>query len=375
MSTERDRLRLAYFVPPSRHFAGIERVVHEIATGMVEAHSDVLDVHVLFASDYNERLLDHTAYVLHILGVDRLRRLAVALRSRVAAESIDILVCPQVEASTIAWCATRGLDLQYFVPHLHGNPRLEEEDGTRRTKAAFALFRRIVAGRSAGLLAVSPSLARYAAEHLAPGSEVVFARNPVRDLVEVAERPPPGDRFRLLCVGRLSRQKGQDVLLRALARARSDLPPVELSLVGTGAQEHALRALCSRLGLDDIVDFVGYTSDPTEYFRAADCLVLPSRWEGFGVVLVEALHFGLPLLAADCEFGPADVVTDPRIGELVAPDDEHALADGLKRAVARTRSAADESARREAATAYTRAEATRTQYEALRRLVTALPAR
>lgn len=375
MPTASERLRLAYFVPPSRHFAGIERVVHEIATGMVEAHSDVLDVHVLFASDYDERPLDHTAYVRHVLGVDRLRGLVVALRSRIAAERIDILVCPQVEASTIAWCATRGLGLRYFVPHLHGNPRVEEEDGTRRTRVAFALFRRVVAGRSAGLLAVSPSLARYVGEHLAPESQVIFARNPVRDLGGVGEGVAPGDRLRLLCVGRLSHQKGQDVLLRALALARPELPPFALTLVGTGAQEHALRALCTELGLDDVVDFAGYTSDVTEHFRAADHLVLPSRWEGFGVVLVEALHFGLPLLAADCEFGPADVVTDSTIGELVAPNNEHALADGLKRAATRPRSSADVSARREAAAAYTRTEATRTQYEALRRLVTELPAR
>jgi len=374
-STSR-RLRLAYFVPPSQHFAGIERVVHEIASGMVEHYGDILDVHVLFASDYDEPLLASTRYVRHVLGVDRLRGLAAALRRRVAAEDIDILVCPQIEASVIAWIATRGLRLPYFVPHLHGNPRLEEAEGTRRTKAAFALFRRVVAARSAGVLAVSPSLARYAAAELAPTRDVVFARNPVREMgTELREHPADGDRFQLLCVGRLSRQKGQDILLRALALVRADLPPMTLALVGTGPEEASLREACTRLGLDDVVEFIGYTSEPAAYFRAADCLVLPSRWEGFGVVLVEALQTGLPLLAADCDFGPADVITDARIGELVAPNDEQALAEGLKRAAARGCDARGDAFRREAAKAYGLDEAIHSQYDALRRFVTVLPGR
>ncbi|MFC5141981.1 glycosyltransferase [Actinomycetospora rhizophila] len=376
VTSTRTRLRLAYFVPPSRHFAGIERVVHEIASGMVERYGDVLDVHVLFASDYDEPLLASTRYVRHVLGVDRLRGLAIALRRRVAAEDVDILVCPQIEASVIAWIATRGLRLPYFVPHLHGNPRLEEADGTRRTRAAFALFRRVVAARSAGVLAVSPSLARYAATELAPTREVAFARNPVRAMGTKLREPSTDDaRFHLLCVGRLSRQKGQDILLRALALARADLPPVTLTLVGSGPEEASLQEACTRLGLDDVVEFIGYTSEPEAYFRAADCLVLPSRWEGFGVVLVEALQTGLPLLAADCDFGPADVITDARIGELVAPNDEHALAEGLKRAAARGCDGEGEVFRREAAKSYGPGEAVRSQYDALRRFVPLLPGR
>jgi glycosyltransferase involved in cell wall biosynthesis len=286
-----------------------------------------------------------------------------------------VLVCPQIEASTIAWLATRGLRLPVFVTHLHGNPRLEEDEGTRRTRVAFTLFRHVVSRRVSAVLAVSPSLARYAAGAVTRHTPVHFAKNPIRELGAAGARSPRGDVFRFLSVGRLSRQKGQDILLRALALARPDLPPVSLTLVGTGAEEAGLRLLCTELGLDDIVEFAGYTPDPADHFRSHDCFVLASRWEGFGMVLVEALHFGLPLLAADCDFGPSDIVTDAAIGTLVAADSPEALAAGLQRAVLRDPDVREDGVRRAAAAAYGRAEATAMHVQVLRQIVATTPAR
>ncbi|WP_158657471.1 glycosyltransferase [Blastococcus saxobsidens] len=364
---------MAYFVPPSAHFAGIERVVHEIATGLVEAHGDVLDVHVLFSTGYDEPLLADTRYTRHVLHVERLRGMVRSLRRHVAALGVDVLVVPQVEASVIAWTATRGLRLPAFVTHLHGNPRIEEADGTRRTRLAFAAFQHLVSRRIAGILAVSPSLRDHAAQAVTRAAPVHFVRNPVRDLPEDVNREAAQDVFHFLTVARLSRQKGQDILLRALALARTDLPAVRLTLVGSGPDESDLRRLARELAIDDLVDFAGYTTDPTVYYRSADCFVLPSRWEGFGVVLVEALAFGLPLLAADCEFGPADVISSPRIGDLVPVEDVTALAEGLRRAVRRARIPEDEALRREVASAYSRPAASEDHFDALRRIATSRP--
>lgn len=354
MSTPRRR-RIAYLVPPSAHFAGIERVVHEIATGLVEAFGDRLDVHVVYASRYDEPVLANPAYTMHVLDRNRLRELLGSLRRSMAAIEADVLVCPQVEASVVGWVATQGRRRPALVTHLHGNPDLEERDGTRRTRLAFRVFRSLVRRDLAGALAVSPSLAAHAGRHLTGMRPVHFVPNPLRDLADsdLTAGRPPGP-FRFLCVGRLSRQKGQDILVRALASARADLPACTLTLAGTGDAEPALRRLVAELGLEDIVDFAGYRSDPTPLFERADCLVLPSRWEGFGVVLIEALHFGLPVLAADCDFGPADVLDEPVKGRLVAPDDVEALAAGLVAEVARVSTTADRTRRRRSVDPYRR---------------------
>jgi glycosyltransferase involved in cell wall biosynthesis len=375
MSGVEPRVRVAYFVPPSENFAGIERVVHEIATGLTEAYGDVLDVHVLFASDYDESLLQRTAYTRHVLGVERLRHLVNALRRTIALHRFDILVCPQVEASVIAWLATRGLGLPVFISHLHGNPEVEEREGTRRTRFAFRLFRHVISRRINGVLVVSPSLGRYTARALTRHAPVYFAENPVRDLGSRGPRSSPNGRFRILNVARLSRQKGQDLLLQALAIASPDLPEVSLTLVGSGPDEELLRDTARKLGLSDIVSFAGYASDPASHFRSADCFVLASRWEGFGVVLVEALQFGLPLLATDCDFGPGDVITDPRIGELVPVDSAEAMAEGLKRAAVRATDSEHDAFRRAAASRYGREEVAAKHFEILQQIAAAQSAR
>ncbi|GAB3196489.1 glycosyltransferase [Geodermatophilus arenarius] len=367
-------MKVAYFVPPSRHFAGVERVVHEIATGLTERFVDVFDVHVVFASRYDEDLLRETAYTKHVLGVQRLRRLAAAIRSCVAANDFDVLVCPQVEPTVLTWLATRGLRLPVFLAHLHGNPRVEEQRGSRATRLAFTLFRRLVAKRIAGVLVVSPSLERYTVESLTPGLPVAYVPNPVRDF-DAPERTRSADGvFRFVSVARLSYQKGQDVLLRAIALARPRMPAFHVTLVGSGPDEAALRSLTQQLGLHDVVTFTGYTTDPVRHLLDADCFVLASRWEGFGVALVEALRVGLPLLSTDCEFGPADVITDPALGHLVAPEDPQGLADGLMAAAGRRDQPGDVAHRRAAAERYSRSAVVAEHAAALQRFTGGLAA-
>lgn len=363
-----DRLRVVYFVSPSSSFAGIERVVHEIATGLSLAHGSSLEVHVVFASHYDDPLLHEPAYTRHTLGVNRLNKIPAVLRRTIKKIRPDVVVFPQVEASVIGWTSTLGLGIPLFVSHLHGNPRVEEREGTKRTRAAFAVFRHIVSPRIAGVLAVSPSLAQYAQDSFGSGVPVQFAPNPVRSF-QPSERSNDGNNpFHFVNVARLSRQKGQDILLRGLALARADLPAVRLTLVGDGPQAEELKQLSKDLGLDDIVTFTGFVNDPSSYLESADCFVFASRWEGFGVALVEALDRGLPLLATDCEFGPADLITDDRIGYLVETESPEAIADGLRRSAHRTSTDEDIELRRTTAAQYARESACEQHYEWLTEL-------
>jgi glycosyltransferase involved in cell wall biosynthesis len=367
-SAEHARTRIVYFVPPSKHFAGIERVVHEIADGLMNAHGDRLDVHVIFGSRYDEPLLVGTRYRLHVLDLSRLRELPGKLRSTLREIAPDIVFFPQVEASVLGWVSTRGLGVPVFVAHLHGNPRREEREGTLRTRASFLAFRHVVSRNIAAVLAVSPSLARYADGALSRRAPVEFAKNPVRDFGALPRLERNDGQLRFVSVARLSRQKGQDILLRALAIARPQIPAVHLTLVGNGPDEEMLRALAVELGVDDVVEFAGYVSDPRPYLRGADCFVLASRWEGFGVALVEALQFGLPVLATDCEFGPGDLIDDPRLGEVVASEDPEALATGLVRAAARVRDPFAEGYRVEVAARYLPDKATGAHHDIIVRL-------
>ena len=366
----RTAIKLAYFVPPSPHFAGVERVVHEIASGLAERHNDLFDVHVIFATKYDEAVLKNVGYRLHVLDVDRLRSVSRPLRAILKAEQIEMLVTAQVEPSVVAWLATRRLHLPWFLTHLHGNPHVEELRGSLATRVSFALFRNLISRNVAAVLAVSPSLRDYAAAHVTKHAPVLYAKNPAREQPnELGERIDGAGTIRLLNVARLSYQKGIDVLLKALKLALPDLPAVSLTIVGSGPDEMALRALCTNLDLDHVVRFAGYQPDPAIFFQSADLFVLSSRWEGFPLVLLEALRFGLPLLSTDCQFGPGDLIDAPWVGQLVRVDDVESLAAGLISSCQTKFDDTDVERRQQLASSYGRASASDMHSEVLSSIV------
>jgi glycosyltransferase involved in cell wall biosynthesis len=124
--------------------------------------------------------------------------------------------------------------------------------------------------------------------------------------------------------GRLVRQKGLDVLIRALA----DVPAVRTVLVGQGEEEASLRELAHRLGVADRIEFRGWTHEPRRLLSSFDIFVLPSRFEGFPLAVLEAQLAELPVVAADVGSVGEAVVTGTT-GILVPPDDPASLAAAL----------------------------------------------
>ena len=134
----------------------------------------------------------------------------------------------------------------------------------------------------------------------------------------------------VVAVGRLERQKGHDLLLRAFAASEAAAGH-ELVLVGRGSREAELRALAASLGIADRVRFEPFTDNPWAWVSRARLFVFPSRWEGFPNALAEALCCGTAALAADCRFGPGELIRHGASGWLVPPEDVGALSAALDR--------------------------------------------
>jgi glycosyltransferase involved in cell wall biosynthesis len=133
----------------------------------------------------------------------------------------------------------------------------------------------------------------------------------------------------LLAVGRLSREKGFDLLLQALAAVRGRFPSTDLVIAGAGPEEKALRTQCRELGLEANVRFTGHIPHPGSYFPGASAFVLSSRHEGLPNSLLEAAAAGLPLVAVPASPGVADLLRH-QPGVWLAPEiSSGALADAL----------------------------------------------
>jgi len=149
-------------------------------------------------------------------------------------------------------------------------------------------------------------------------------------------RPDPSARGRLridaadrvvLFVGNLTEAKGVDVLLGAFAQLRAGVRAERLVLVGAGSAESELREAAAGLGVADAVTFAGRlgATDVARWMAAADVLVLPSRSEGLGLVLFEAMACGTPCVASNVG-GIPEALDAPACGRLVGPGDPAALA-------------------------------------------------
>ena len=132
----------------------------------------------------------------------------------------------------------------------------------------------------------------------------------------------------VLGLGRLVPIKGFDLLVRALPSVIAQIPSARVLLVGDGAERARLDAIARSLGVIERLRMTGATADVTTYLAAADVVAVPSRNEGMGRVIVEAMALGLPVVATAVGGIPA-VVTDGECGRLVGPEDVDGLAAAL----------------------------------------------
>jgi len=133
----------------------------------------------------------------------------------------------------------------------------------------------------------------------------------------------------ILGVGELSTRKDFATLLRAFA-ALPDNPNYRLVILGRGRQQQQLESLARQLGISDRLSLPGFIANPYPYMKQARLLALTSRWEGLGIVLVESLALGTPVVATNCPSGPAQVLGDGRFGSLAPVGDHLAVAQAIQ---------------------------------------------
>jgi glycosyltransferase involved in cell wall biosynthesis len=264
------------------------------------------------------------------------------IRERLRKSNIDALIVGGYNHPTMLW-AMRYARRNGIPYYLMSESHLRRQRGPLRRMVKHSLVRRVVS-HAAGGFPTGQLAARYLVHYGARPENLCFIPN-VPDVEKYASRaralrPQRADHRRrlglpeaplVLFAGRLLPFKGVDTLLRAFARV-VERSPAHLAIIGDGPQGSDLRHTCEELGLTDRVRFVGFVQ-PEEmplWYSAADLFVLPSS-ETWGVVVLEALASGVPVVITDEVGCHPDVLNDERVGETVRPRDPAELADALVR--------------------------------------------
>ncbi|MBP1943292.1 glycosyltransferase [Cytobacillus luteolus] len=185
--------------------------------------------------------------------------------------------------------------------------------------------------RLKAIIAVSEG-AKVSFEKMFPQIKVPVVRiyNPIRldDIYKMApeENDVEDTEPIIIGIGRLSEVKGFDHLIKAHHYLVKKGVKNKLLILGEGSQRKELEALILDLGVEESVTLKGFVENPYKYLRSASVFVLSSRYEGFSVVIAEALSLGIPVVSSNCHSGPSEILEDGKYGSLTPIGDYEALA-------------------------------------------------
>ena len=169
-----------------------------------------------------------------------------------------------------------------------------------------------------------------------PAEKLLYIYNPsvTQTLLQKAAEPPAHKwliahtKPVIIAVGRLQYQKNYPMLLNAFALVRQSIDAL-LIIAGIGDLENELKTQAKQLQIDQFVDFAGFVDNPYPLFKTADLFVLSSHFEGFGIVVAEALACGCSVVSTNCPVGPAEILDNGKYGRLTPLGDTAAFAQAV----------------------------------------------
>jgi len=303
---------------------GAELVVARLASGFAARGDRVLLVVESEADEWRRTLDERVEYI--VLPHGRLRGV-LALARLLAREkpfaSYSALAATNLRHWVAALLSGRG---RFAILAYHG---FLENEPQLLSRLGFLLAPVMLRFAGAGV-AVSDVLRQDLIDRLhCPPRAVVTMYNPAAPRVPQPPLTPHALAARaplVVAAGRLVPEKGFSTLVGAFARVST--PDARLAILGKGPQLEELEAQARSLGLADRVEFPGYV-DPNSHFLRARCFVSPSFHESFGLVIVEALDHGLPVVAT-MSGGPQEILNRRELGRLVAAGEEAEMAEAIQ---------------------------------------------
>lgn len=259
-----------------------------------------------------------TKLATNVRRVRRLRKLLRELRP-------DTIVAFTTDANVVSLCAACGLGLPVVI---------SERNQPERPGLGHAhnLARTICYRYASAAVVQTEQIADWFRTRFRIPVHVL--PNPVQLDTGSDPHNSPGPRGEgrdriLVSVGRLTSQKGFDILIKSFAKLAAKHPDWRLVIYGEGPDRTVLEKLRVDSMCSDRISLPGLTSDVQAVLENASLFVLPSRFEGYPNVLLEALSVGLPVVATDCPGGTREILADGTYGMLVPPDDVQAMTTAL----------------------------------------------
>jgi len=305
---------------------GAEKIVNLVAKHRIEKGDDV---HVLAIYgkpedsyfEYPPQVQIHTLYSDDSESKSRIKATFLKikwLRSTFRKIQPDLILSFLTKINFICACALLHSKTPFLVSE-RNNPIQQRPGRIWKTllKLTFRKADRIIMQTQGAMSILSANAQKKA----------IIIPNPCHTINQaVTPKNTPTD---IVAVGRLTQQKGFDVLIAAIDIVSKKFPTTHLTIWGEGEERASLENLVSSKNLDKNISLPGNTKTPMEWINTAKIFILPSWYEGFPNVLVEAMSAGMAVIATDCPWGPADMITNGKNGILVPVGNPKALSQAI----------------------------------------------
>lgn len=316
------------FVIGSLRSGGAERVITTLANALIsdmdvriltfkevipfyELHPEVKVI--AYAKDYPK-----PKHLIQSIGLNL--KLLRFLSQYFKSENIQLAIGFITMSNILTTLAARKAGIPSVISE-RNNPKFE-------STAKFWKMMRKYVYKKASILVVQTEAVKQVYKPLMPIQKIKVIPNPVSESLSIRRSEIEDRKQIILNVGRLTWQKNQKLLIRAF----SSLAPKgwKLLIVGKGKLEADLRSEILKSPMSESIEIRPPSSNIHEVYNQASIFAFPSRFEGFPNALLEALHFGIPAISADCPFGPSELIENNKNGFLIASENQEELEEKLK---------------------------------------------
>lgn len=315
--------KVCFFVGNLNHSGGTERVSTSIANALAERGYEITMLNLwegnnpffeLHSSIVNDALHpQRISFAKNYFGAVR------KLREYLKTNNIQTLIVVESMLALFSLPASSGLKLNHITwEHFNYNVDLG--------KRSRSLARHLARFFSDSIVTLTERDKDIWLKKTIGRARVLAIPNP--SPYEISSHIPSLDNKVVLAIGRLTYQKGFDYLLKAWKEIKKEgkFADWRLQIVGEGEDKDLLHNLIADLAISDSVQIYPFSNNVSEFYKNASVYCLSSRFEGLGMVLVEAHSFGLPAVSFDCDIGPSEIIADGKSGLLSKAEDYNDLA-------------------------------------------------
>lgn len=318
--------KICFFGGNLNHSGGTERVSTAIANGLAKQGYDVVMLNLYEGLDpffeQHPSIKNEQLYSKNVSMAKNYFLTVLKLRAFLKQHNIETLIVVESMLALFSLPAVMGLNINHITWE-HFNYNVDLGKKTRRIARYLSrLF-------SDSIITLTERDKEIWQQRTVGRAKIVAIPNP--SPYSISDHTPTFNNKIVLAVGRLTYQKGFDLLLQAWAilKTKPEAKDWILQIVGEGEDKPLLDSLIHSLNLTDSVTIYPFSNQVSLYYQQASIYCMSSRFEGFGMVLIEAQSFGLPCVSFDCDIGPREIIEHGVSGYLAEPNNIVHLADNL----------------------------------------------